>query len=138
MNQKNSEEIVAIAPYLFRYDGWDDITKTLMRFGFECGDGWVELLKKLTTELKEIDVQKQIKVFQVKEKFGSLRFYVEYDKENILEPWLYKKANDIISKYESMSETTCEVCGKVGKIKSINHWLRCRCPECLTETRVER
>jgi hypothetical protein len=55
---------------------------------------------------------------QVKEKFGSLRFYC-YNTTEIQEAY--------IRSAEFMSAVTCEVCGSPGKINRDGGWLRCLC-----------
>jgi hypothetical protein len=53
-----------------------------MCFGFECDDGWYDLINTLCHLIKHYDKQqtnksdyKPVVVQQVKEKFGGLRFY---------------------------------------------------------------
>lgn len=57
-------------------------------------------------------------VQQVKEKFGTLRFY--------------SPGNDAIRRYirlaERLSAMTCEVCGESGKLDSNSGWYRTLCP----------
>jgi hypothetical protein len=99
---------------------------------FECGDGWNKLIYDCTKEIAKIDKNKIIRVVQIKEKFGSLRYY--YQEQNhpnhILSNKDYDKINGIIFKYEKISAKTCEMCGRKGKIKSVNGWLACLCPKC--------
>jgi hypothetical protein len=54
---------------------------------------------------------------QVKEKFGTLRFYASGGDERI---------DDLISFAQSMSSVTCEECGGVGKTRG-NGWVSTRC-----------
>jgi len=88
---------------------------------FECYDGWYELIDSLCAEL--MDYCKKFnreppKASQVKEKFGSLRFYVWYANNEMY---------DIIQKYELQSQYTCEICGNRGSIKKIRGWYTCFC-----------
>ena len=91
-------------------------------FGFECDDGWFRLIYWLSRYLQEyIDQQnehakkypehylpvKQIKVVQVKEKFATLRFYVEGGNE---------RTNAIISFAEYLSGLICEFTGKTDNV----------------------
>lgn len=66
--------------YPILYQGKDETVQTnLMPFGFECGDGWFELIDNLSYFIEGYNMQypaHPIKAFQVKEKFGGLRFYV--------------------------------------------------------------
>lgn len=88
--------------------------ETAMCWGFECGDGWFTLIDELCGDIQSyIDNNSrgdrnipQVTVDQVKEKFGTLRFY-------------YEGGNDLIHGMvwfaESMSGKICEVCGNPGK-----------------------
>lgn len=60
---------------------------------------------------------RQVIAIQVKEKFGTLRFYYEGG-----DPWV----DGITSMAESMSARTCEECGNPGKPNS-NGWIRTLC-----------
>lgn len=147
-------------------------------FGFECGDGWYNLLHsacsviqnhidwsrtnrlnalKYNRALKQalngkptslvkyftfsngevnmtnveatIDMAKfrevpeacdQVVAAQVKEKFGSLRFYV-YGGDNYTQ--------GVIDMAETLSANTCEECGVPGTIER-SSWLQCLCSTC--------
>jgi hypothetical protein len=130
MKEELEQEIINIAPYLFHYEGWDNPHQSLIGFGFECGEGWFKLLKDLVIKLKEYDINKQIKVQQVKEKWGELRFYVCYGDDPRED--FYNKINDIISVYEELSSRTCEYCGEPGTING-RGWLKCTCSKCNKE-----
>jgi len=117
------------------------ITQSLMAFGFEHGDGWFDILwelcKALEIEVKKIDekISKKEKtielvkngdndwfrVQQVKEKYGSLRFYVTMASEE-----MYK----LISDAEKKSQVTCEVCGDTGNLMEKNGWYKTLCKDC--------
>ena len=60
---------------------------------------------------------KQVIVSQVKEKFGGLRFYIDYGDDTIY---------GMIRMAESMSYRTCEVCGNPGEPNS-EGWISTRC-----------
>lgn len=59
----------------------------------------------------------QVVVDQVKEKFGTLRFYYHGGDETV---------DGMVRMAENMSSVTCEMCGNKGKIYS-GSWLLCRC-----------
>lgn len=95
-------------------------------FGCECGDGWYDIIYKLCDELNSLYIQNgkdlnEILVQQVKEKYGSLRFYTG---------GLIEGGHDIISKYEDLSAETCEICGKEGKLTGAG-WVQTLCDDCL-------
>ena len=76
-----------------------------------------EILKGGRREIPEII--HQVTVTQVKEKFGTLRFYYSGGDEYI---------DGLVSMAESMSACTCEECGKPGRTNS-GGWLRTLCEE---------
>ena len=101
------------------------VQKTAMCWGFECGDGWYLLLDTLCSHLQwdiNHNNQPQIVASQVKEKYGTLRFYTEGSTE---------KQDGAISLAELLSGKICEVCGNPGSTNEgiDDSWLRTRCKE---------
>jgi hypothetical protein len=62
---------------------------------------------------------------QVKEKFGTLRFYMTHATEEMFE---------LIEAAEAESEHTCESCGEPGEIGG-QGWVSCLCEKCRNETK---
>ena len=62
----------------------------------------------------------QVAVTEIKEKFGSMRFYYNGG-DSVIEGF--------VSMAEAMSATTCGNCGAVGRIGG-SGWLTCRCMPC--------
>ncbi len=96
-------------------------TVSCMGRGFECHDGWFALINDLCARLQamtDVDGAPQVVAAQVKEKFGELRFYVEY-------------ANDVqhalIDEAGVRSGAICEVCGEAGVmlVSGCCHMTRC-------------
>lgn len=99
----------------------------LMCFGFECGDGWFDLLWRLCEDIERLlQPDNTFEVVQVKEKFGGLRFYCYGATDAIYER---------IGQAESESYVTCETCGKPGRERD-TAWIQTLCDECYG--RVER
>ena len=76
MNKELELKLVEKYPrILFDYGG--DMQKTCMHWGMECGDGWYDLLNELLEKLDYISKHSGVQVVadQIKEKFGTLRFY---------------------------------------------------------------
>src|SRR5262249_23218327 len=79
MRQELDDALVRDFPNLYAGRNSD---KSPFCWGFECGDGWEPLIRKLSEELEAIIVampekeRKKFKAVQVKEKFGTLRFYM--------------------------------------------------------------
>lgn len=124
MNKTLDEQLVNKYPKIFanRYASPD---KTAMCWGFECGDGWYDLIDHLCSEIQwHLDKNAkpgttQFVAVQVKEKFGTLRFYGEGGDENI---------RNMIWFAEGFSAKLCEQCGKPGT-QTRGGWIRTLCSE---------
>ncbi len=100
------------------------ITESLMAFGFDCNNGWFDLIWSLCEDLEILVKKENIKNFevvQVKEKFGGLRFYVDYGTDAI-----HKR----IQLAETISYTVCEGCGKPGSLDRSKLWVKTLCEKC--------
>ena len=90
--------------------------QTSMCWGFDHGDGWFHILDSAMRLVQShIDMERrrgkeidQVVFEQVKEKFGSLRFYVNAATD---EHYNY------IRFAENLSAVTCEDCGAPGKTR---------------------
>jgi hypothetical protein len=80
MDPRRSERLIRTAPSFFRRDVPEPSTER----GFECGDGWYELLLGLSSRAeirgnvaRHVDKDpREFYATQVKEKFGRLTVYV--------------------------------------------------------------
>ena len=72
-----------------------------------CEDGWIQIITECHSDLSTLD--ENYEIFQIKQKFGTLRFYCETHK-----PELRKQFVSIIDKYEKRSARTCEKSGGKG------------------------
>jgi len=88
-------------------------------------DGWANLVVELDAELRK--VVPNYRLSQCKEKFGGLRYYIDYPDE--CSETDANAAEAIITKYEYRSEETCDVCGKPGNNSTRNGWMATRCEE---------
>jgi hypothetical protein len=129
MKDELDEKLVNAHPLLYR-DRSKSMMETCMYWGFECGDGWFDLiwdlsqkLERLIQKVKEasptVDVNYLPAASQVKEKFGGLRFYMTTETDEM---------SEAIRKAEERSYTTCELCGKVGQLANTS-WMVVRCKE---------
>jgi hypothetical protein len=89
-------------------------------YGFACGEGWATLLDEAFGALRALGWNGEI--HQIKEKFGTLRFYVAQDGDQRFRP--------IIEKAEAASTRTCEECGAPGTLCGLTSWWHTLCPGC--------
>jgi len=112
-----------------------DNSYTEEKLGFcitmECDDGWYDLIHNLCQDIQnycntnDINTNK-LRLLQVKEKFGLLRFYIHILDENNDAVYL-DDIDDIVTKYEVLSGHTCEVCGETGSMQACHGWLKTLC-----------
>jgi hypothetical protein len=91
--------------------------------GFECGDGWFDLIEALCCALQAEtrNGSPQVVAFQVKEKFGALRFYARGADERQAGARLMA---------ELLSGRICEVCGNRGGLRRRDSgWMSTRCED---------
>lgn len=98
------------------------LQNNLMAFGYECGEGWYPLIEELFDKIQELvninSEYSDLEVVQVKEKFGTLRVYLNY---------YYPEIENLINEYEEKSAHICEVCGRKGKVCVHNFWYKTVC-----------
>jgi hypothetical protein len=127
MNEEKTKKLIESFPLVFNSD-----------FHFECDCGWYDLItscaEKLTNVIKKLpnEMHGMFKTLQLKEKFGSMRWYICYPTEE------YPEQRDdflnIIREVESKSCFTCEYCGSPGKVQPVKpgaHWVMCLCENCI-------
>ena len=87
----------------------------------DVDEGWYQLVIDCDRELTGVDPKYQI--YQVKEKFGGLRFYTK--PSNMDDKHTLIRIGEIISKYEDIASKTCSATGKPGVLmKSIGGWCK--------------
>lgn len=184
MKKELDEQLCKKYPKIFR-DRYAPMTQTAMSWGFDCGDGWYDIIDALCGSIsnhlwnqrhnrisamrynrvlkraingnvaaleryyykgteeesiawakkmaardlevartgpnqqfrKEPPKVRQVVASQVKEKYGTLRFYTNGNDEYV---------DGLISMAESMSARTCETCGSPGKTRR-GGWVRTLC-----------
>ena len=99
-------------------------------YGMNCWEGWYGVIDDmLATISNSVRVRKtgNIKVVQIKEKFGMLRVYTDpYD--------VYTQG--IIDMAETVSKHTCERCGKPGELWSVG-WSKTLCLDHYSARKLE-
>lgn len=138
MKESLDQKLCEKYPKIFK-DRHGDPKSTLMCFGFECGDGWFQILDSLCgniqsyidwrneqrnhlleSNLHNIEIRPevpQVVAVQVKEKFAGLRFYYEGGDEYI---------SGMVRMAESWASVTCEECGVPGEMRP-GGWMKTLC-----------
>jgi hypothetical protein len=89
-----------------------------------CGDGWRDLLERACDRIESALAEGgAFNVFQIKEKFGTLRFY--WDGE--VSPETRSRTDEAIALAEARSACTCETCGEPGRLYQIAGWYKTAC-----------
>lgn len=141
MNEDLEKQLYELGPILYQEKDLP-MQQTCMCWGFECPDSWFDLLKELTIEL-ESSINNKYKgkyecvAQQVKEKYGSLRFYGEIKilienptKDDLdLSNKLYEQFQELVDKAEYKSEKICCECGKPAT-KTSSGWIAHFCDDC--------
>lgn len=84
---------------------------------FECDDGWFSLIYdlsyKLEKEIEKLPEDERPIATQIKEKFGTLRFYMSSETDEM---------SKLIEQAELKSATICEKCGDFGELRQDGWW----------------
>lgn len=113
------------------YDNFPDLFKekdlppeqSNMCWGFECSDGWYNIIFTLCSLIQihqksQKPNYKPVVVQQVKEKFGTLRFYYTGGDDTV---------SGMVAYAEAISGITCEICGDRGTTDWKRSWVRTLC-----------
>ncbi len=130
---------------------WGGVRDLYGAFGLDIGDGWYQLIKDMCEEIAAAyeaeGAAVDLVVDQVKEKFGTLRFYYHHEGQNVaihafdclsgglslgirpVSSDLHQKVAQIIDNYEEKSAHICEVCGEPGSLRTDLEWVLTLCNE---------
>jgi hypothetical protein len=133
--EKRREEIEARYPRVFG-SGTHSPDQSIGTVYWEFGYGWDTLIENLAAAIdREIEMDPSLavddpengkfafKVQQMKEKFGTLRFYYSGGNDRI---------HGLVDMTEQLSGSVCEVCGSLGTLckKNNGSWIRTLCEDC--------
>ena len=97
-----------------------------------CWEGWYPLIDHVLASINDYsDVyNKEVRVVQIKEKFGALRIYAE--------PSLYNEyVWGILHLAERLSKTICERCGEPGELRTDIGWHKTLCLDHYSARKLE-
>lgn len=124
MREELDKELCSKYPKIFNLR-YGDMQDSAMVWGFECGDGWHNIIDQLCGYIqhhidwcnRKEETVDQVVAQQVKEKFGTLRFYYDGGDEYI---------RGLVAMAEGVSSVTCEECGVPGHLRNTG-WYRTLC-----------
>lgn len=127
MKKELQDKLFEKYPKIFRQKDLP-MQQTAMCWGISCGDGWYNIINTLCGQIqnhlehnmKDNDGTITVEATQVKEKYGSLRFYYTGGDEFI---------RGVCWMAEGLSECTCEECGSPGTQNSVG-WISTLCDDC--------
>lgn len=128
MNKELEKQLYKKYPDQFTETKLDEM-QSCMAFGICFGEGWLPLFEKLCAHIdNHIKWKKgssgeviEFRWTQLKEKFGSGRFYY-YGGDDYIE--------GMIALAESLTYITCEDCGNVAKERNDHGWYSTLCNQC--------
>jgi len=127
MKKELQDNLYRDFPEIFAQRTWP-MDRTCMCWGIDCDDGWYNIIEalcyKIAERVKVVDYYCSVQARQVKEKYGTLRFYLSTSDDEI---------DEFVRIAEDLSAKTCEVTGKPGTLCSTSGdwrgWLKTLCPE---------
>jgi len=103
--------------------------QTCMCWGLEVSDGWEKIIWDMCLEIEEYlknnKIDFEFRFDQVKTKYGGLRAYSNGNNE----------LSEIVEKYEEVSYSVCEFCGKPGETVG-GGWVYTLCHECAGKNNI--
>lgn len=145
MDDKLQNKLFKKYPSIFQ-DRKKSIKESCMPWGISTGDGWFNLIDSICSSLKNIENNnKGIKIIaeQVKQKFGTLRFYYRIDgsPERAIEGVnqinrIHGQVDGIMMLAHFMSEKICEDCGNPATMQT-RGYISNICDDCSNKRIVE-
>jgi hypothetical protein len=125
--------MLELFPIIYQDLGGDP-RHTCMSWGFDCPPTWNNILYELSVaiqaQLKFLppDIASEFRAEQVKEKYGTLRFYHScIQGSDELCTTVETEIERLVVVAEDATETTCSDCGKQGKLRNDIGWVTTLC-----------
>lgn len=135
-----NKKLVERYPFLLPRNRWtDEVPKDYHYEWTELDQmckGWrkafgLQMCEEIREDLIKHNFLEELRIMDIKEKFGGLRFYVGFVPRE-------SKIFEIINKYEDLSFKICEVCGKPAKTINDGGWLTTICDSCFSVRKNDR
>ena len=130
--KERNKQLIEKYPFLLPRNRWTD--KVDENYNYEyteldaMPDGWrkafgEQMCQEIKDELVKASALERYRIMQIKEKYGTLRWYDNFNTQ---------KGYDIIHKYEALSARTCIQCGKPAT-RITTGWIAPYCDECIDD-----
>ncbi|RYH66098.1 MAG: hypothetical protein EON54_05205 [Alcaligenaceae bacterium] len=121
-----SADLKSKYPYMF----------TGLNIGLDLYEGWMPILEQVCAEIDAIlgERKQGFHFSQIKEKYGSARFYFDAD---TVEGDILQRIQTLLDRAESATETACMLCGRPASIEKYGRWFLCLCDVHASERRGE-
>lgn len=111
-------------PKMFK-NRFKPMTETCMCWGFDIGPGWYKIIEETCGKLQLLSdaFGLQAVAAQIKEKFGTLRFYFDIEDADVVSKTKEERKiaadimYDIVTRAEEETAYTCEACGERGTLR---------------------
>lgn len=131
---KSNRKLLKLYPWLTLRNRWD--SKIINKKSCELDampHGWRKafgdkMCEEIDNILKKANYQNDYRILEIKEKYGQLRWYT-----NSMPNEIFEEHENCIDRYTKLSEHTCIICGKSGKIDYEKFWLEPLCEKCRKE-----
>ena len=84
--------------------------------------GWDKITKPLIEKLTDLNGH----ILQIKEKYGTLRFYYCWDHDHLVPDEDCDEFQNMVDNAERLSSKTCEICGEPGELRGYT-WVKTLC-----------
>ena len=130
--KKRNKQLIEKYPFLLPHNRWTD--KVDKDYNYEyteldaMPEGWrkafgEQMCQEIKDELIKASALEKYRIMQIKEKYGSLRWYDNFNTQ---------KGYDIIHKYEEISARTCIQCGEPAT-RVTTGWIAPYCDKCIDD-----
>ena len=130
--KERNKQLIEKYPFLLPHNRWTD--KVDENYNYEyteldaMPEGWrkafgEQMCQEIKDELIKASALEKYRIMQIKEKYGSLRWYDNFNTQ---------KGYDIIHKYEEISTRTCIQCGEPAT-RITTGWIAPYCDRCIDD-----
>lgn len=139
MDAKLEHQLFNKFPKIFQ-DATKDMMQSCMCWGICTPNSWYEIIDNMCERLQwdtDNNNYPQVVADQVKEKFGTLRFYYHLDiiKKLSEERLSHNEGHieGVVAVCEDLTNGICADCGSNKNVTSTRGWVRYLCEDCLKE-----